>query len=258
MWGYAVVKTCTQGGTLMSSNTHVTWRVEPMGDRCLIVEFGQRVDPEINQTARSVADYLLAHPIEGVVDIVPAFTTVAIHYRPEAFADGLPSELPYQQLCRRVETILAQGVARHRGAARVVEVPVSYGGEFGPDLAEVATACKLTPEQVIELHGASPHVVYMLGFAPGFPYIGGLDRRLALPRRATPRTKIPAGTVAIAREQSAIYSIETPGGWNMIGRTPLRLFNPEANPPCLLQPGDEVRFVPIALEQYQTIQERQV
>ena len=136
-------------------------------------------------------------------------------------------------------------------------MPVCYGGEFGPDLAEVAAACGLAPEAVTELHRASPHVVYMLGFAPGFPYIGGLDQRLAMPRRSTPRERVPAGTVAIARDQTAIYSLETPGGWNMIGRTPLKLFNPLADPPCLLQAGDELRFVPISPQQYQTIQEQQ-
>ena len=235
----------------MSSNADAAWRIEPMGDRCLIIEFGRHVDPEINRTARSVALDLLAHPIEGVVDIVPAFTTVAVHYRPEAVADGLP----YQKMCQSIESILGGSTVRERAMTRVVEVPVCYGGAFGEDLPAVAAACKLAPEQVIELHVASPHVVYMLGFAPGFPYIGGLDPRLAVPRRATPRARIPAGTVAIAREQTAIYSLETPGGWNMIGRTPLKLFDPAADPPCLLQAGDEVRFVPLSEEQYRAIAE---
>ena len=233
------------------------WRIEPMGDRCLIVEFGQRVDEEINRTARSVADYLMAHPIEGVVDVVPAFTSVAVHYRPEALPDSSAREPPHRRLRGRIEAILAQGVARPRDVPRLVEVPVCYGDAFGPDLAEVAAACGLSPEQVIELHGASPHVVYMLGFAPGFPYLGGLDPRLAMPRRATPRTRIPAGTVAIAREQTAIYSLETPGGWNLIGRTPLKLFTPQASPPCLLQLGDSVRFVPISLERFRALEAQQ-
>lgn len=233
------------------------WRIEPMGDGCLIVEFGQRVDEEINRTARSVADHLIAHPIEGVVDVVPAFTSVAVHYRAEALTDSSARDPPHQRLRRRIEAILAQGVARPSDVPRLVEVPVCYGDGFGPDLAEVAVACGLAPERVIELHGASPHVVYMLGFAPGFPYLGGLDPRLAMPRRATPRTKIPAGTVAIAREQTAIYSLETPGGWNLIGRTPLKLFTPQASPPCLLQLGDSVRFVPISLERFRALEAQQ-
>jgi KipI family sensor histidine kinase inhibitor len=243
-------------GHPMSERGHDAWALQPMGDRCLIVQFESRVDPEINARVRDLAECLLAHPIEGVVDVAPAFTTVAVHYRPEAVRNGPSSELPYQRLCRSIESIVANGVTRTHAVARVVEVPVCYGGEFGPDLDDVAVQCKLTPQQVIELHAASPHQVYMLGFAPGFPYLGGLDPRLEMPRRATPRTKVPAGSVAIAREQSAIYSIETPGGWNVLGRTPLRLFTAEADPPCLLQPGDNVHFVPISAEQFKAAQRK--
>jgi inhibitor of KinA len=230
-----------------SPNTRGAWHIAPLGDRALIIELGQRVDREICARARAVAQSLLLAPLPGVSDVVPAFTTVAVHYRPDAFAGG---EAPYEQLRRQVEAILARGIAVERSATRVVEVPVCYGGEFGPDLEEVAAACELAPNDVIALHAASPHVVYMLGFAPGFPYLGGLDPRLDVPRRATPRTAVPLGSVAIARDQSVIYPLETPGGWNLIGRTPLRLFRPTIQPPCLLQPGDEVRFVPISPEQY--------
>ena len=229
---------------------------QPMGDRCLIIEFESRVDPEINTRVRSVAQHLIIHPIEGIVDIVPAFTTVAVHYRPEAVRDGSPSQSPYRRLCQAIERSLARGVTPTDAGARAVEVPVCYGGEFGPDLDEVAVQCHLTPQQVIALHAASPHQVYMLGFAPGFPYLGGLDSRLETPRRSTPRTKVPAGSVAIAREQSAIYSIETPGGWNILGRTPLKLFTPETDPPCVLQPGDNVRFVPVTVEQFNAMREK--
>jgi inhibitor of KinA len=240
----------------MSQHGDNAWSLRPMGDRCVIVEFESRVDPEINARVRSVAECLLTHPIEGVVDVAPAFTTVAVHYRPEAVGNGPPHEPPYRRLCRSIESLLAQAVTRTQATARVVEVPVCYGGEFGPDLDEVAVQRKLTPQQVIELHAASPHLVYMLGFAPGFPYLGGLDPRLEMPRRATPRTRVPAGSVAIARGQSAIYSIETPGGWNILGRTPLRLFTPETDPPCLLQPGDNVRFVPVTAEQFKAMQQK--
>jgi KipI family sensor histidine kinase inhibitor len=147
-------------------------------------------------------------------------------------------------------------VGRAASAPRVVEVPVCYGGEFGPDLEEVAATCGLAVAEAIALHGASPHVVYMLGFAPGFPYIGGLDPRLAVPRRATPRAKVPAGSVAIARDQTSIYPNESPGGWNLIGRTPVALFDMNADPPCLLQPGDRVRFVAVSARQYDAIAQR--
>ncbi len=235
------------------------WKIEALGDRCLMIELGRRVDPAINAAVRALADRLLDAAIDGVTDVVPAFTTVAVHYRPEAFASprqaGAGDDTPHRRLAGRIEAILAAGVEAAHEAARTVEIPVCYGGEFGPDLDEVAAACGLTPAQVIELHAASPHLVYMLGFAPGFPYIGGLDARLSMPRRATPRVRIAPGTVAIAREQSAIYTMETPGGWNLIGRTPLELFRPLADPPSLLRPGDRVRFVPIERERFDAIRQ---
>ncbi|MEO6021925.1 MAG: 5-oxoprolinase subunit PxpB [Burkholderiales bacterium] len=231
--------------------TQLKGRFHPAGDRCLIVEFGQKIAPDINRAVRSLAAYLLQHPLAGVTDVVPAFATVAIHYRPEAIEGLRAGASPHNLLCEQVQAILIQGLAPQQGDARWVEIPVCYEGEFAPDLAEVATLCKLTHEQVIERHGASPHFVYMLGFAPGFAYIGGLDKRLAVPRRMTPRTRIPAGSVAIADELSAIYPLQTPGGWNVIGRTPLKLFDSTASPPCLLLPGDEVHFVAISMQEFQ-------
>ena len=235
----------------MNQRNVEAWSIRPMGDRCLIVAFEPRVDPEINARVRAVADALLRNPIDGVVDVVPAFTTVAIHYRPEALATADCAELPHRRLSALIEERLLLDVSREASPSRVVEIPVCYGGEFGPDLDEVAALCEMTAQQVIERHAASQHRVYMLGFAPGFPYLGGLDPRLQVPRRATPRTKVPAGSVAIARDQSCIYALETPGGWNVIGSTPLRLFTPETDPPCLLAAGDEVRFVPITREDYE-------
>lgn len=228
-----------------------TWRIAPQGDRCLMVEFGQKVDRETNLRARALAQYLDDHPLPGVLDVVPAFTTVAIHYRPEAFVEPAGNGLPYDRLAERVEQVLQAGVERKAPAQRRVEIPVCYGGDFGPDLEEIARARKVTPDELIAIHSQSPHEVYMLGFAPGFPYIAGLDERLAMPRRATPRLKIPLGTIAIAGGQSVVYTLETPGGWNLIGRTPLRVFTPETDPPCLLRAGDAVHFVPITLAQYQ-------
>ncbi len=228
-----------------------TWRIAPQGDRCLMVEFGQKIDRETNLRARALAQYLVDHPLPGVLDVVPAFTSVAIHYRPEAFAEPNGPELPYDRLFARVEQVLRAGVERKAPAPRHVEIPVCYGGEFGPDLDEIARARKLAPEEVVAIHSQSPHVVYMLGFAPGHPYLAGLDERLAMPRRATPRLKIPPGAIAIAGGQSVVYTLETPGGWNLIGRTPWRVFTPETDPPCLLRAGDAVHFVPITPDEYQ-------
>lgn len=218
-------------------------RIAPVGDRCLIVEFGQTVDAQVNRRVRDFAEQLRAEPIAGVVDVVPAFTTVAIHYCPERFV--VEGAAPYEALRRQIDVLLERGIRTREDDARTIDVPVCYGGEFGPDLNEVAAACGLSPDEVIERHVASPHVVYMLGFAPGFPYIGGLDPALAVPRRPTPRTAVPAGSVAIARDQTAIYPLASPGGWNLIGRTPSTLFDAGGSPPCLLRPGDRIRFVPV-------------
>jgi inhibitor of KinA len=226
------------------------WRIVPLGDRCLLVEFEQRVDAAINRKARALAGALLARPPAGVIDVAPAFCSVAVFYRPEQFA---PEPSPFQQLRLAVEAILEAGFETMEGRQREVRIPVCYGGQHGPDLDEVAQACGMSPDELVRSHIASEHVVFMLGFSPGFPYIGGLDPRLSLPRRSTPRTRIPAGTVAIAREQTVVYSFETPGGWNLIGRTPTRLFDPVAEPPCRLQAGDRIRFFPIPPDEFDSL-----
>ena len=239
----------------MKSTADGGWRIRPMGECCLIIELGLKVDTATNRLVHAVADALQAHPPEGVIDIVPCFTTVALHYRPEALEHVSAS--PYQQLKDAVETILGSGITAQRHTARIVEIPVCYGGEFGPDLVEVAAACRLAPDQVVTLHGASESIVFMLGFAPGHPYAGGLDPEIAVPRRATARTSVSEGTVAIANGQTVIYPMQSPGGWNLIGRTPLKLFDPASTPPCLLQPGDQLRFVAISRQQFDAIRERQ-
>ena len=226
------------------------WRIDAVGDRCILVGLGTTVDPETSARVHALVRRLRERSIEGVRDIVPAFTTVALHYRPECFGPR-----PFARLKELLIECLAKPLELSAGEARVIEIPVCYGGDFGPDLDEVAAKCGVDSEEVIALHLGSSHRVYMLGFAPGFPFIGGLDPKLAMPRRATPRTRIPRGMVAIARDQTCIYPLETPGGWNLIGRTPLRLFDPAAEPPCLLRPGDAIRFVRITPASYQTMPE---
>ncbi|WP_231943366.1 5-oxoprolinase subunit PxpB [Hydrogenophaga crassostreae] len=223
-----------------------------MGDRCLLIGVGDTVDPETSARVFGLVRRLKERPIAGVFDIVPAFTTVALHYRPE-----LLGAAPFEALRAAVLERLAEPLDTAASAGRSIDIPVCYGGELGPDLADVAAQCGLTTEQVIERHMQSAHRIYMLGFAPGFPFIGGLDPALKMPRRSSPRTRIPPGSVGIARDQSCVYPLETPGGWNLIGRTPVRLFDPAADPPCLLAPGDRVRFVRIDEPTYQNLLEAQ-
>lgn len=221
-----------------------------MDECCLLVEFGRSVDRKVNDRVHALADHLLQHMPAGVVDIVPAFCVLAVHYRPQdmAFGKNLPS--PYENLRDHIEALLSSGVVAGERSSRRIDIPVCYGGQHGPDLAEVAVRCGLSRQQVIDRHLCSEHLVHMLGFAPGFPYIGGLDTSLMLPRRATPRTRVPAGSVAIANGQTVIYSTASPGGWNLIGQTPLSLFDPHREPPCLLMPGDRLRFVPINADDF--------
>ena len=225
-------------------------RIDAVGDRCMLIGLGDTVDPDTSSRVFAFARRLKEQPIPGVVDIVPAFTTLALHYQPERLGDA-----PFESLRASVLDRLQRPFETTQLATRTIDIPICYGGEFGPDLEDIAAQRSLSTEQVIELHLRSPHRVYMLGFAPGFPFIGGLDPALVMPRRASPRTRIPPGSVAIARDQTCIYPLETPGGWNLIGRTPLRLFDPGATPPCVLAPGDSVRFVRIDEASYQAMLE---
>ncbi len=230
--------------------TTENWRIDAVGDRCLLVGLGTTVDPETSARVHAFVQRLRAQPIAGLRDIVPAFSTVALHYRPECFGPT-----PFATLKTLLLERLSQPLDAKQAEPRVIEIPVCYGGDYGPDLEDVAQRCGLSPERVIALHLESAHRVYMLGFAPGFPFIGGLNPQLAMPRRTTPRTHIPPGSVAIAREQTCIYPLETPGGWNILGRTPVRLFEAGAEPPCLLGPGDAIRFVRIDAITYEAMLE---
>jgi KipI family sensor histidine kinase inhibitor len=221
-----------------------------------VIELGKTVDPEVNRRVCALALRIEAAQLEAVVDIVPSFTTVALHYLADAVrSEG--SETPYETLVRRLQPLIDEAVeAGDEASGPVIEIPVCYGGEYGPDLEEAARLCGLTPETLVALHQQQPLRVYMIGFAPGAPYIGLLDERVSLPRRATPRVRVPAGTVAIANRQSVIYPFAAPGGWNLIGRTPLQLFDPARDPPGLLKPGTMVRFKAIDEEQLKAWPER--
>lgn len=219
----------------------------PMGDTALVLEVGHTISEETHRRVQAVVQRLDQQPISGVLEVVPAFATVTVYYD--------PFQIAYTELRDRVEAALQGLTDVELPPSRIVEIPVCYGGEFGPDLAKVAARNQLTPSEVIEIHTDAEYLVYMIGFAPGFPYLGGLSERIATPRRDTPRPVIPAGSVGIAGQQTGVYPLETPGGWQLIGRTPLRLFRPEQDPPTLLQAGDLVRFREITAEQYQVIKE---
>jgi len=225
-------------------------RLIPMGDRALVIEFGDRLDPELSAGIAAAAQHLRASPPPGVLDIVPAYTTLALHYDPAVIGAGTT---PYEALIEQIEAWLHAQADAELPPGRLVEIPVCYGGGLGEDLEEVARQHGLTPEEVATIHASTDYRVYLLGFVPGFAYLGNLDSRIATPRRDAPRPHVPAGSVAIGGDQTGVYPLETPGGWHLIGRTPVRLFTPEAEPPCLLGAGDTVRFVPISRAEFDTL-----
>lgn len=229
------------------------WRIEPVGDRCLQIRLGEQVSVAVSQIVHAVTACLLQQQWPGVRDVVPAFTTVAVHYRPELFPrDEGPA---FAQLAALIRELLVDGVPAVAQSGRVVDVPACYGGEYGPDLDDVARACDIDTAEVIRLHGATPLVLYTFFFSPGNPFAGPLHPRLNVPRRATPRTLVPAGSVAIANGISSIYQDASPGGWNVIARTPWNLFHVDRDPPTRLQIGDRLRFVPITPAEFDAMLE---
>nr|WP_240338427.1 5-oxoprolinase subunit PxpB [Peribacillus alkalitolerans] len=227
-----------------------------LGDAAVIVQLGNSINLETHQRVKALVGYLEQHPFTGMIEYVPAFTTVTIFYDPVYFY-GKNQFSPYQQVCTIVEGILSKLEAGSDEGGRLIEIPVCYGGSFGSDLDFVAESNGLTTEEVIRYHTSGDYLVYMIGFAPGFPYIGGMSERIATPRRSSPRLAIPAGSVGIAGKQTGVYPIETPGGWQLIGRTPLALFRPNASSPSLLQAGDRIRFSSITEEEYLEMKEGQ-
>lgn len=227
-------------------------RMKPLGDTALIVEVGEGIDEPTHARVQQTLAVLEARPVPGVTELVPAYTTVTLFYDPiQVCAAGAPPEDIAGWLALKVRQTLEQSgetIAAPRG--RTIEIPVCYDAEFALDLPEIAQKSGLGEAEVVRRHAAAEYLVYMIGFAPGFPYLGGLPAELALPRRATPRTRVAAGSVGVIGAQCCIYPIETPGGWNLIGRTPARLFRPEENPPVLLRAGDRVTFRPITRAEF--------
>ncbi|QHL85924.1 5-oxoprolinase subunit PxpB [Nibribacter ruber] len=226
----------------------------PLGDSALVVQFGEVIDVSIHEQVRAFAEYVEVHPFYGFVEQVPAYTTVTVYYNP--WLSSLKGKVnPYETVVVWVQEALAKMTSASKKTGKVVkEIPVCYSSEFGPDLKFVAENSGLSEAEVIALHTAPEYLVYMMGFAPGFPYLGGLNLSLATPRKATPRPTIPAGSVGIAGEQTGVYPMQTPGGWQLIGRTPLALFKVHRETPSLLQMGDTVKFVPIRPEEFYQLQ----
>lgn len=244
-----------------------TMEMKPLGDSAILVQFGSEMNQGTHMKVQTMTAHLDAHPFDGLIECVPAFTSVTIFYDPlrirqtykerRKSASSLKKEASPYQIVRSIVEELAAGLEQKTEAKpRMVEIPVCYGGELGPDLEAVAEYHNLLTSDVIDIHSQAEYLVYMIGFAPGFPYLGGMSEKIATPRHASPKLSIAAGSVGIAGKQTGVYPISTPGGWQIIGRTPIDLFQPEQNPPTLLQSGDIVRFKPISLDEYKSYKER--
>lgn len=212
-------------------------RIVPVGDAALTIELGDSIDLAINRLVFMLEKTLRAASIDGVIDLVPTYRSLLVLFD--------PCDVDFQTLSQHIHEQLPHLSDKQPGKPRQVKIPVHYGGEYGPDLAFVAEHNRLTPQEVIDIHSGQLYPVYMMGFTPGFPYLGGLDKRIAAPRLTSPRTLVKAGSVGIAGQQTGIYPIDSPGGWRIIGRTDFVLFDSTADPPFTLSPGDLVRFVPL-------------
>jgi KipI family sensor histidine kinase inhibitor len=224
-------------------------RFRTAGDRGLLVEYGDIIDPDVNNKVRSMAMVMEQNAPEGVIEVIPTYRSLLIVYE--------PSRTNPVKLQKTLKTLEARLDEIKIPPPDTVEIPVCYGGEFGPDIEYVAESHNLTVEEVIELHCRPEYLIYMVGFTPGFPFLGGLSEKLHTPRLETPRTFVPEGSVGVANNQTGIYPVASPGGWRLLGRTPVKLFAPGRRNPFLYQAGDRIKFNPITAEEYARISEQE-
>mgnify|MGYP003576169099 FL=1 len=235
-------------------NSRAACDIEALADDAWLLRFGDRIDPQLNASVHAVAARLRALDPPWLRDVVPAFASLGVFFDPAYEPAHVHAQLlalvdDGERTDDEPDSPTASEEARGC-AGNVIEIPVHYGGEHGPDLESSSAALGLSPQALIERHSAAVYTVAMIGFAPGFPYLSGLDPALALPRLATPRARVAAGSVATGGAQTGIYPRESPGGWRVLGRTPCSLFDPRCEPPARLQAGDRVRFRAIDVEEF--------
>jgi inhibitor of KinA len=229
--------------------------ISPLGDSALIVrvrEASGDLDDESLSAVLGALRKIESAQIPGVIELAPAYTTIGVFFDPQQVASaGVDAAAIFDWMAEQIRQAVSRKMKSAKLTARLIKIPVCYDPEFALDLKEVAQHAGLSAKEVIDLHHTAEYRVNCVGFTPGFPYLAGLPKKLATPRQATPRKEILAGSVAIGGAQTGIYPIKSPGGWNIIGRTPLRLFSPEKEPPSLLRPGDKVRFRSITREEFE-------
>jgi inhibitor of KinA len=233
----------------VTTGTHPEPRILICGEDALVVEFGNGIDPVTNDRVYELAAAVEAAGNTSVVELIPTYRSLLVHYNIEmSFIDDMTGFL------NDLVASSAPSTDDHDNSPRrIYELPVAYGGAHGEDLNDVADHSGITADEVIAIHSGTDYRVYMLGFAPGFPYLGGMDERIATPRLASPRVRVPAGSVGIADTQTGVYPMASPGGWRLIGNTPVSLFDPDADPPVPFLPGSFIRFVPVSSEEAERI-----
>jgi len=233
-------------------------QIIPLGDTALLMEIGDTIDESTHRRVQAAWQALAAAPLPGVSELVPAYTSVTVFYEPRQVVEaGAPAAGIADWLADKVKERLKHPPKLEKNKGRTIEIPVCYDGEFGPDLGLVAKQARISPEDVVKRHSKAEYLVYLIGFAPGFPYLGGLPKELATPRHAKPRMVVTPGSVGIAGNQTGIYPLATPGGWNLIGRTPLKMFRPAEDPPSLLRAGDRVKFRAVSREEFARLEAAQ-
>ena len=222
-------------------------RILTEGDSSVLIEFGKEISPEINRKITATVQMMKEQHIEGVVDMIPAFCSLLINYDPRVIS--------FDELKKRLEHLVKLDAKAGKSRKKIYEIPVCFGGEYGPDMENIAKNAGLTEEEVIKIRSSRDFLIYMLGFLPGFCYLGGLDERIHTPRLANPRIKINAGSGGSGGSQTGIYPLDSPGGWQLMGMTPVNTYEPNRETPILVEAGDYIRFVPIDEAEYNRIKE---
>ena len=222
-------------------------RILPEGDAALLIQLEQDIRPDINARLSALVKLIRQQQIEGIVDLIPTYCSLLVQYNPLVVS--------YDTLYHRISSIAKMDIRTDEWKKKIWEIPVCYGGDFGPDLKTIAEHAHLSEEEVIRIHSGSDYLIYMLGFLPGFTYLGGLDERIHTPRLGTPRKKIPAGSVGIGGSQTGIYPMDSPGGWQLMGMTPVKTYDPSRPNPILVEAGDYIRFIPISEKEFREIRE---